>query len=100
MNLKYTEAKRPARRVVVSESGMFTDEKLNSIKGLQRGLDFVAAPCGCTSRRFGDSTGILEVFTSGLFIITCNCSSQCQQGKSVFIYMFYFLYAISCSSSN
>ncbi|XP_048327395.1 protein ULTRAPETALA 2 [Ziziphus jujuba] len=73
--------KRPAKRVVVSESGMFTDEKMNNIKGLQRGPDFVATPCGCTSRRFGDSTGILKVFTSGLFLITCNCSPQCQQGR-------------------
>ncbi|XP_024032981.1 protein ULTRAPETALA 1-like [Morus notabilis] len=60
---------------------MFSDETLKLMDGLRCGPDYIEVTCGCTSRRFGDSIGKLRIFTSGQFLITCQCSLGCKETR-------------------
>ncbi|KAK1325398.1 Protein ULTRAPETALA 1 [Acorus calamus] len=60
---------------------LFSDEELNEISGLKRGVDFVEVTCGCTSHRYGDAVGRLRIFGNGDLEITCECTPGCQEDK-------------------
>lgn len=60
---------------------MFTEEELSEIAGLKLGEDYIEVTCGCTSRRYGDAVGRLQVFLSGDLQITCECTPGCPEGK-------------------
>ncbi|XP_030478886.2 protein ULTRAPETALA 2-like [Cannabis sativa] len=62
-------------------SEMLSDENLKDIDGLRRGPDYIEVTCGCTSQKFGDSIGKLKVFSSGQFLISCNCSDGCKEER-------------------
>ena len=61
---------------------MFTEEELSEIAGLKLGEDYIEVTCGCTSRRYGDAVGRLQVFLSGDLQITCECTPGCPEGKN------------------
>ncbi|XP_078447678.1 protein ULTRAPETALA 1-like [Wolffia australiana] len=62
-------------------ASVFTDEELGEIAGLKRGEDHIEVTCGCTSRRYGDAVGRLQVFVSGDLQIACECTPGCPEGK-------------------
>ena len=72
---------------------MFTDEELSEIAGLKLGEDYIEVTCGCTSRRYGDAVGRLQVFLSGDLQITCECTPGCPEGKILFLSLFSYLSA-------
>ncbi|CAN1239100.1 Protein ULTRAPETALA 2 [Linum grandiflorum] len=57
---------------------VFVEPQLQAMEGFSRlGPNHIKVTCGCTSRRFGDCFGVLTVFSSGQFIITCHCKLNC-----------------------
>lgn len=46
---------------------------------LEFGENFVEVRCGCTSKKYGDTTGKLKIFESGDLEIECDCG--CREGK-------------------
>lgn len=59
---------------------LFTDEELNEIAGIKKGVDFVEVTCGCTSPRYGDAVGRLRVYASGKLEVACECTPGCREG--------------------
>lgn len=57
------------------------EEEISKIGGFQMEEGYIEVICGCTSRKFGDTTGKLKVFESGQFLINCECSVDCKEGK-------------------
>ncbi|KAJ4845241.1 hypothetical protein Tsubulata_003855, partial [Turnera subulata] len=67
-------------RVEVAEEtqeAFFQEENLEVIEGFNKGADYVEVKCGCTSRRYGDTVGMLRVYANGKFIISCDCTERC-----------------------
>ncbi|XVF78101.1 hypothetical protein PTKIN_Ptkin14bG0101800 [Pterospermum kingtungense] len=60
---------------------MFSEQELRQMEGFRRGSDYIEVKCGCTSKRYGDSVGMLRVFTNGQFLIKCNCTPVCDQER-------------------
>ncbi|KAK9938201.1 hypothetical protein M0R45_014954 [Rubus argutus] len=55
---------------------LFAEEELKllrNIRGFNQGEDFIEVLCGCTDKRFGDTTGKLTISFAGQFMITCEC---------------------------
>ncbi|XP_037496266.1 protein ULTRAPETALA 2 isoform X2 [Jatropha curcas] len=73
--------------IMISET-LFREKELNDIDGFKRGHDYVEVKCGCTSKKYGDAIGLLRVFASGQFQITCDCSPVCKRGKRFTPYEF------------
>ncbi|KAE8723513.1 LSD1-like2 [Hibiscus syriacus] len=61
---------------------MFTEEELKDMEGLKRESDFIEVKCGCTSKKYGDTIGKLRVFTNGQFLISCQCTPVCDEGRN------------------
>ncbi|XP_022139664.1 protein ULTRAPETALA 1-like [Momordica charantia] len=59
---------------------MLEEEEVKKMGGFVRGSDFIEVQCGCTSKKFGDSTGKLTVSEAGQFLISCFCSDHCNAG--------------------
>lgn len=66
---------------VISGSNLFEEVKLREMEGFNRGPNFVEIKCGCTSRKYGDTTGTLRVYENGQFLISCQCAAECNKGK-------------------
>ncbi|XP_065869987.1 protein ULTRAPETALA 1-like [Euphorbia lathyris] len=60
------------REVKVSET-LFAEEKIKEMIGYNRGSDYVEVKCGCTSKRYGDTTAMLQHFE---FMPTANFFSS------------------------
>ncbi|KAE8675229.1 Uridine 5'-monophosphate synthase [Hibiscus syriacus] len=60
---------------------MFTEEEFKDMEGLKRGSGFLEVKCRCTSKKYGDTIGRLRVFTSGQFLISCECTPACDEEK-------------------
>ena len=44
---------------------IFTGEELKDVHVLRTGGDYIEVTCGCTSRKYGDTTGRLRIFVGG-----------------------------------
>ncbi|XP_038887240.1 protein ULTRAPETALA 2-like [Benincasa hispida] len=64
-----------------SNWGMFEEEGVQKMEGFVKGSDFIEVHCGCTSKKYGDSSGKLRISSSGHFFIFCFCSDACNAGK-------------------
>ncbi|KAI4366089.1 hypothetical protein MLD38_022012 [Melastoma candidum] len=60
--------------------GIFRDVEIRSADGYKKGSSYIEVTCGCTSKGHGDIVGKLRVYRNGLFLISCECSSECSQG--------------------
>ncbi|XP_038691381.1 protein ULTRAPETALA 2-like isoform X2 [Tripterygium wilfordii] len=60
-------------------SPMFDDTKLASIDGFNKiSSEYIEVNCGCTSKKYGDTMGMLRIFNDGLFVIRCHCIPECK----------------------
>ena len=62
---------------------IFTGEELKDIHVLRTGGDYIEVTCGCTSRKYGDTTGRLRIFVGGQLEISCECVESCSEGTSL-----------------
>ncbi|KAK9938198.1 hypothetical protein M0R45_014951 [Rubus argutus] len=77
---------------------LFAEEELNPLRNISRfnqGEDFIEVLCGCTDKRFGDTTGKPTISSSGQFMITYECPLKHTKGQKEG----YFLLPSFCSSS-
>ncbi|XP_065862142.1 protein ULTRAPETALA 2-like [Euphorbia lathyris] len=70
---------RGRERVVNGSETLFAEEKIKEMVGYAKGSDYIEVRCGCTSKRYGDTTATLRVHANGQFLLFCDCTSACVQ---------------------